>query len=79
MLSDTIASSKEDQPMSINTRNEFQREADSGRRGLIREVWAFLRCNKKWWLLPILVAMLLAAGLVIVGGTGAAPFIYTLF
>jgi hypothetical protein len=39
----------------------------------------FLRANKKWWLAPILVAILLLGLLVVLGGTAAAPFIYTLF
>jgi hypothetical protein len=35
--------------------------------------------NKKWWLVPILV-MVLALGLIVfLGGTAAAPFIYTFF
>lgn len=47
--------------------------------GIIAEFWMFLTHNKKWWLLPILVAMLVLGGLVFLGSTGAAPFIYTLF
>jgi hypothetical protein len=51
-----------------------------GRRvGLGREVWDFVRHNKKWWLLPILAVILLVGLLVILGSTGAAPFIYALF
>ena len=43
------------------------------------EFWEFLRCNKKYWLLP-LVGMLLVFGLMVVlSGTAVAPFIYTLF
>lgn len=43
------------------------------------EFWEFLRCNKRYWLLP-LVAMLLVFGLMVVlSGTAVAPFIYTLF
>jgi len=38
----------------------------------------FLSENKKWWLLPILLAVLALGVLVILGGTGAGPFIYTL-
>ena len=46
---------------------------------LLVEFWEFLRCNKKYWLLPI-VAMLLVFGLMLVlSGTAVAPFIYTLF
>jgi hypothetical protein len=44
---------------------------------LPREFWQFLRANKKWWLLPILVVLLAFAVLILLAGTGAAPFIYT--
>ncbi len=47
--------------------------------GLLREFLEFLRYNKKWWLAPIVIVMLLIMGLVVLSGTGAAPFIYTLF
>jgi len=59
--------------------NEFEREAQGKRTGIVTEFWDFLKHNKKWWLMPILLAFLLVGGLVILGGTGAAPFIYTLF
>ena len=54
---------------------------DAGRKsgGFLAEFVAFLRHNKKWWLTPIILFMLLVAGLVVLAGTGAAPFIYTLF
>ena len=44
---------------------------------LVGEFWDFLRHNKKWWLLPILVVLLLMGVLIFLSGTGAAPFIYT--
>jgi hypothetical protein len=47
--------------------------------GLTGELWYFLKNSKKWWLLPILVAMLALGILVFLSGTAAAPFIYTLF
>jgi hypothetical protein len=47
--------------------------------GLVREFLEFLRDNKKWWLLPILAAMLLVGALILLSGTAAAPFIYTVF
>ena len=47
--------------------------------GFFREFWGFLRDNKKWWLLPILLVLLLFGVLVLLSGTGAAPFIYTMF
>ncbi len=47
---------------------------------LARELWAFMRVRKKWWLLPILVVMLLVGTLLVVAqGSALAPFIYTIF
>ncbi len=46
---------------------------------LLGEVWEFLRENKKWWLLPIVIVLCLFGALVLLSGGGAAPFIYTLF
>ena len=39
----------------------------------------FVGQNKKWWLAPILLSILLLGVLVALGSTAAAPFIYTLF
>jgi hypothetical protein len=61
------------------TREAFSREAEAGQTGLLREFWGFLRDNKKWWLAPIIVILLLFGLLIVLAGTGAAPFIYTLF
>jgi hypothetical protein len=47
--------------------------------GLVWEAWQFLMTNKKWWLAPVFLVMLLLGLLALVGGTAAAPFIYTLF
>ena len=49
------------------------------RTGMAAEFWSFLKHNKKWWLLPIVVIVLLMGVLVLLSGTAAAPFIYTLF
>jgi hypothetical protein len=40
---------------------------------------AFLGENKKWWLIPVLAALVLFAGLVLLSRTTASPFVYTLF
>lgn len=46
----------------------------------LKELWAFMRARKKFWLLPILVMMaLLGALIVFAQGSAVAPFIYTLF
>jgi hypothetical protein len=47
---------------------------------LFRELWAFMRVRKKFWLLPaLLVLFLLGALLVMSQGSVLAPFIYTIF
>lgn len=47
---------------------------------LIKELWAFMRVRKKFWLLPIMVMMVVLGGLVVLTkGSAVAPFIYTLF
>ena len=58
---------------------DFRQAAARHKPGLIREFTGFLKYNKKWWLAPIIIVMLLLGLLVILGGTGFAPFIYTLF
>ena len=65
--------------MTENDSAEFERLANEQRSSLVAEFWYFLKHNKKWWLLPI-VLMLLFLGLIIfLAGTSAAPFIYTIF
>jgi len=47
---------------------------------VLSEFWSFLRENKKFWMLPIvLVLLLLGVLLVLAQGSAVAPFIYTLF
>ena len=57
----------------------FAEQAELAPRGFIREIWDFVRFNKKWWLMPIILILLLLGAIIIIGGTAAAPFIYTLF
>jgi hypothetical protein len=46
----------------------------------LRELWAFMKDRKKFWLLPIVLCLLLLGGLVAFTSTSAvAPFIYSLF
>ena len=59
--------------------DEFERQADEPQAGLVGEFLYFLVHNKKWWLTPIILVLLLLGVLIVLGGTGAAPFIYTLF
>ena len=59
--------------------HSFEQLADQGSPGFFMEFGDFLRHNKKWWLTPIVVIMLLFGALIFLSGTAAAPFIYTLF
>lgn len=62
-----------------STEEEFTNLAAQKRTGLTSEFLAFLMDNKKWWLAPIIISILLLGLLVTLGGSAAAPFIYTLF
>ena len=47
---------------------------------MIKELWAFLRARKKYWLWPVFIMMLLLGALIVLAqGSAIAPFIYTLF
>jgi hypothetical protein len=59
--------------------DEFLKAAEGKDRGIIAEFVAFMAENKMWWMTPILVVFLLLGVLLVLGATGAAPFIYTLF
>jgi hypothetical protein len=65
--------------MTEPSKSEFERHASSGRSSFLSEFAHFLMDNKKWWMIPILVVLLLIGVLLIAGGSGVAPFIYTLF
>ena len=56
------------------------KEAGAGKSGnLLSEFLAMLMQNKKYWLLPIFLVLLVFGLLLILGGTSLAPFIYSLF
>jgi len=66
--------------MSDAPRNEFERAArEARRRGVLGELLELMRTNKKWWLLPLLVVLLLMGVLVALSSSPVAPFIYTIF
>jgi hypothetical protein len=45
-----------------------------------KDLWAFLKVRKKFWLIPIILILLAVGSLIVLaGGTAIAPFIYTLF
>ncbi|MFM9885993.1 MAG: DUF5989 family protein [Burkholderiales bacterium] len=47
---------------------------------MLKELWAFMRARKKYWLWPIFIMMFLLGVLIVLAqGSAVAPFIYTLF
>ncbi len=58
---------------------QFAQQSNLARSSLLAEFVDFLKHNKKWWLLPIVVALSVVGLLIVAGGGAAAPFIYTLF
>ena len=76
--SDDVASG-DDSPRAGSSNNDFASQAAGERTSLAGEFTDFLKENKKWWLAPIVIAILGLGLLVLLGGTAAAPFIYTLF
>jgi hypothetical protein len=66
--------------METPPQSEFEQASEKESQGsMFSELWLFLRHNRKWWLLPILVLLALFGVLMLLAGSGAAPFIYTLF
>lgn len=64
-------------------RDERRRELRSGRAarsgGIVSALVDFLRANGKWWVAPLLIALLLIGLAFLLGGTAAGPFIYSVY
>lgn len=58
---------------------DFAKQAEEKPPTLLAEFLDFLLHNKKWWLTPIVLVLLLVGLLIVLSGSAAAPFIYTLF
>jgi len=47
---------------------------------VVGQLWEFMRENKKYWLAPIIITLVLVGVLLVLAKSSAiAPFIYTLF
>lgn len=60
---------------------QFARQATGKSPGLLPELIDFLRYNKKWWLAPILVMLLMVTGFafLVIDSPVTAPVLYALF
>ncbi len=65
--------------MPDSDKDTFSSKAREKRKGAAAEFLSFVLHNKKWWLTPIIIILVLVAVLVVLGGSGVAPFIYSLF
>jgi len=46
----------------------------------LKDIWRFIKSRRKWWLLPVVLALLAVGALLVLGGGSAvAPFLYTMF
>jgi len=64
-----------------STGGEFAKlvEQKRGYGGPVGEFLYFLRKTGKWWMLFVIIPLFLIGGLLVLGGTAAAPLIYALF
>ena len=65
--------------MPESKRPQFEESGPPRHHGLIREFAAFLRHNRKYWMAPLIILLLLVGLLILVAGSSIAPFIYPLF
>jgi hypothetical protein len=56
-----------------------QAAQEEARAPLLKDFWQFLIREKRWWLTPFLVVLLLLGLLTCLSSSAVAPFIYTLF
>jgi hypothetical protein len=62
--------------------SEFEQQAQLAREsasGPVAEFLYFLTQTRKWWMLPIIMALLTVGALLVVSGTALAPLIYAVF
>lgn len=54
----------------------FELSNSEAQPSLVADLWAFLRENKKYWMIPLIVSLLVLGILIAMGGSAVAPFIY---
>jgi len=65
--------------MEKDKRTEFEAAGGEKDASVFREFIGLMKQNKKYWLIPLILILILFGVLVILGSSAAAPFIYTLF
>jgi hypothetical protein len=50
------------------------------KQSLVREFFAFIKHEKKWWMIPLILVLLVVGALILFASSSPlAPFIYPLF
>ncbi len=57
-------------------KTEFEELSQEASMSLVREFFLFIKENKAWWMVPIIIVLGLIGGLAWFAGTGVAPFVY---
>jgi hypothetical protein len=65
--------------MSEDNKSRFEKAGAEEELSLFGEFMLMFKQNKKYWMIPLVVILLGFGLLLLLGGTAAAPFIYTLF
>lgn len=78
-MSDNVETSTRSEFLPESGRSQMHRAVDQKQPTIVREFWDYLKTSKSWWLLPIIVALMIIGVLVMLSGTAAAPYVYTLF
>jgi hypothetical protein len=66
--------------MTPQASQEFENRAhDYHRASLLGDLWLFVRRTGKWWLFPVVVALILLGLAAWLSSSAAGPFLYTLF
>ena len=79
MTEQPTSAHSDEAPLAAANKSSFAQQADQASPGIVQEFGHFLRENKKWWLIPIFIAVGLIAALVALSSSAIAPLIYPLF
>lgn len=60
-------------------KTEFEAAGQEESMSLVQEFGLFIKENKAWWMVPIIVVLGLVGAMALLTNTAAAPFIYTIF
>ena len=71
--------SREPETAEKDSPTAFEEAGREKQMSLMKEFSLFIMDNKAWWMIPIVLTLAILGLLLVLGSTGAAPFIYTLF